>query len=107
VRDQAIRVSRTAFIAAITVGATGVVQSLVLLQRIGDLVSTSYGKILLWKIGGWIVLLCFGWYHRYRALPALSRNEAPDMSATLRYEMTVMTAVIIVAAFLSYAPLPQ
>lgn len=106
-REQAFRVSRMALVAAIAVGATGLLQSLLLVHSLHELIYTVYGRILFLKVVGWITLISFGGYHRYRALPAIDRPDAPDLRSSVRYEMTVMVVVFFVAAFLSYSPTPQ
>lgn len=105
--DEAHRVSRAALGAAILVVVTGTIESALLLTAPSDLVSTAYGQLLLAKVAGLVILIAFGWYHRSRTLPVLAVGEPLDISSSLRYEIAVMTAVIIVAGFLSYTPLPR
>jgi copper transport protein len=106
-REQAYRVSRTAMAAALAVGVTGILESILLLTSFNDLFYSAYGRLLLLKVAGWLTLLSFGWYHRYRALPTITTNEESDIRASLRSEISVMVVVILVAGFLSYTPLPK
>lgn len=106
-REQAFRVSRTAMLAAVAVGVTGILESILLLTSFNDLFFSAYGRILLLKVAGWLALLSFGWYHRYRALPTISTSEECDIRASLRSEIAVMVIVILIAGFLAYTPLPK
>jgi Putative copper export protein len=100
-------VSKLALIAAILVTVTGTVESALLLTAPSDLLFTGYGQIILVKCAGLALLVAWGGYHRFRSIPRLAAGLQRDMVLSLRYEIAVMTAVIVVAAFLSYAPLPR
>jgi putative copper export protein len=52
-------------------------------------------------------LIAFGWYHRFRSVPKISPDTAPDFISSLRYELALMTTVVIVAGFLAYTPTPR
>jgi putative copper export protein len=93
--------------AALAVGVTGILESILLLTSFNDLFYSAYGRLLLLKVVGWLTLLSFGWYHRYRALPTITTSEESDIRASLRSEIAVMVLVILVAGFLSYTPLPK
>jgi copper transport protein len=105
--QEAARVSNAAVIASIVVLATGVVESWLLLRGFSDLIFTSYGFLILAKSAGLAVLVGFGWHHRFRMLPRLSSERAPDFIRTLRYELALMATVVIVAGFLAYTPTPR
>lgn len=105
--QEAARVSNAALIASIMVLATGVGESWLLLRGFSDLTSTSYGFLILAKTAGLAGLIGFGWHHRFRALPRISPESATDFLRTLRYELALMTTVVIVAGFLAYTPTPR
>lgn len=107
ISDEAQAVSKVAFAAAVLVVATGTAESVLLLTAASDLIDTAYGRLLLAKVAGLAILIAFGWYHRSRAVPRLALDERLDITSSLRYEMAIMTAVILVAGFLSYTPLPR
>jgi copper transport protein len=104
---EAARVSNAAFFAAIGVIVTGVVEAMLLLTGLSDLTSTVYGALILAKIVGLLALIGFGWHHRFRSLPKLTSETSFDFTRTLRYELTVMVTVVIVAGFLAYSPTPR
>ena len=106
-RMHASFVSTLAFVAVILVSITGTAESLLLLTSPRDLVLTNYGRWILGKVAGLLILVIFGWHHRFRALPSLTDDEAHGMTVSLRMETAVMTATIIAAAFLSYTPIPR
>jgi copper transport protein len=106
-RAHAVRVSRVALAAFVVTAITGAVQSALLLTSPADLVATGYGRLILAKIVGLLLLGAFGAYHRFRAVPALAGDGRHRMTVSLRNEMMVMALVIIIAAFLSYTPLPR
>ena len=104
---EAARVSNAAFIATGVVLLTGVAETALLLRGFADLVTTSYGLLVLAKGIGLAALIGFGWHHRFRVMPRLSQENTPDFMRTLRYELTIMAVVVVVAGFLSYTPPPQ
>jgi copper transport protein len=105
--QETARVSNASFIAAIVVLFTGVVETSLLLHGFSELVSTAYGFLILAKTAGLAALIAFGWYHRFRILPKISQGNASDFIRTLRYELTVMATVVIIAGFLAYTPTPR
>ncbi len=104
---EAGRVSNAALIAAIVVTLTGVVETLILLPSLSDVYSTTYGGLILGKVVGLAVLVAFGAYHRLRGLPGLAADSSFDMTPVLRYEITVMVTVVMIAGFLAHTPLPR
>jgi Uncharacterized protein, homolog of Cu resistance protein CopC len=104
---ETARVSNAALFASLAVLLTGVAQSAIFLQSFSDLTSTSYGVLLLAKMTGLLVLIGFGWFHRFRVMPKLGSELSGDFVRTLRYEMTVMAVVVVIAAFLAYTPTPR
>jgi copper transport protein len=104
---ETARVSNAALFASMAVLLTGVAQSALFLPDFSSLTSTSYGLLLLAKIAGLLVLLGFGWHHRFRMMPKLGSELTGDFVRTLRYEMTVMAVVVVIASFLAYTPLPK
>lgn len=59
------------------------------------------------KAAGLGVLSAFGAYHRFRLLPALGEaGTASRLIGSVRRERLVLVAVLLVAGFLAYTPLP-
>ena len=108
-RGEAFRVSAVALWASILVAISGIAMSLLFLATPRDLVRSAYGIVLLAKVGGLLVLLGFGAYHRLSALPAM-RAEGTDQSAlatTVGRELAIMIVVVLLGGFLAYVPPPR
>lgn len=114
-RREAERVSGAALAAVIVVALSGAVQSLLFLPRLGALLTTPYGWILIWKMIGMAILIAFGAYHRYRVMPARALRPAvvralatSDLAWPTRLrrsvwrEVAVMGIVIMLGAWLAY-----
>lgn len=106
---DALRVSTTALVAAIVVTLSGVVQAWLFLPSPWDVLSSTYGAVLLAKIAGLLILIAFGVHHRYRILPRLAHDAAVSgrFTATLRSEIVVMSVVILLGGLLAYVSPPH
>ncbi len=106
---DALRVSTIALIAATIVILSGVVQAWLFLATPWDLFSSAYGAVLLAKILGFLILIAFGAYHRYRVLPRLASDSAASgrFAGTVRSELIVMVAVILLGGVLAYVSPPH
>lgn len=106
--EDAGRVSGVALWAAVAAAATGAVQAVVLVPRLGMLVTSPYGLLVGGKIAGFAALLAFGAHHRFRLLPALRAGAAADrLRRSAAREVVVLVAVIVVAGFLAHTPPPD
>ncbi len=95
-------VSAAALIAVVLIAASGVVQSLQFVSDLGAYTSTPYGRGLLVKWAGFLILVGFGAYHRFRAMPHLEEEgNVRVLRRMVRLETIVMLAVIMVAAWLA------
>lgn len=110
---EASRVSAVALGAVLLVSLSGVVQTALFLASPFDLVRSAYGAIVLAKSAGLIALVAFGAYHRYRVLPRLAQlaqvaqaSAADRLAVTMRRELAVMGAVILLGGLLSYTSPP-
>lgn len=103
--DEAKRVSSVAFISVIAVLASGLLQTVLFLNSPADLLNSGYGKLVIAKIIGLLILIGYGAYHRYSLLPRLNESGSA-LSASVRQEIAVMTIVILVGGFLAYVPPP-
>ena len=113
---EAQRVSSVALVAVIVVALSGFVQSFLFLPSVGALLTTAYGRLILAKVAGMVILIAFGAHHRYRVLPALGGVNAPasskylvagaDGAEVLRRsvwrEIGVMAIVIALGGLLAY-----
>jgi putative copper export protein len=102
---SAQRVSQFALAAAVTIAATGVLQTWLILDAFDQLLGSSYGLLVLAKTAGFAGLLAFGAYHRFRILPTIRVNgAAAGLSGSVRKELTLAAAVVVIAAVLSHVP---
>jgi copper transport protein len=106
---EASRVSSVALVAVIVVTASGLLQALLFLPSPLDVFHSAYGAIVLAKIAGVLVLIGFGAFHRYRALPGLTSIEGSRgrLASSLRSEIAVMILVVLVGGLLAYVPPPS
>lgn len=107
----ALRVSSAALLASATILVTGVVQDVLYVPSIGALFSSTYGTLLLAKTGGFLALVGFGAYHRFRLIPALtadgeSDGEGTHLRRSVRLELLVIVVVVLVAVALAQVPPP-
>jgi copper transport protein len=106
-RDDALRVSRVALAAVVVIALTGTLQVLLFLPSPRDLVASTYGLLVLGKLAGLGVLVAFGARNRFRLLPPLTAGGPPSaLRRAVSAETLVMTAVILLAAFLGYVAPP-
>lgn len=95
-------VSGGALLSVILITASGLVQSA---QFVGDFAayaSTPYGRGVLGKWAGLIVLVGFGAWHRSRLIPRFERDRAAGgLRRTVRLETIIMLAVVLLAAWLA------
>ena len=100
-------VSRFSALATVAVAAivlTGIVQSIVYLERLGQLLDTAFGRAILIKSALFVVILAAGWFNRTRLLPRLPAAGV-TLRRVLRGELAVGLLVIAVTgALASYAP---
>jgi copper transport protein len=105
---EARRVSNVALIAVILVLLSGIIQIRFFLQQPSDLIHSSYGRLASLKIIGLLALIGLGAFNRYLLLPAMDDSTTrPALSRTVRQEIAIMTALIIIGGFLAYVPTPS
>ena len=101
------RFSAVATVCFVVMAVSGVVNALVRVQ-IGDLVDTTYGRLVVAKIVALVILGAFGWAQRRRALPALQKDPA-GRGNLIRFagaEAMVFAATIGLAVGLGRTPPP-
>ena len=80
---------------------TALIASWLRLNAVSDLWTTSYGQILLFKIGLVLVALAWGGIHHTFVRPRLERGETPPgVGRSLLGESVVALAVLFAAAVL-------
>jgi copper transport protein len=106
-RIEARRVSSVALISVIVIVLSGLLQTFFFLNTPGDLVHSQYGRLVLAKMIGLIILIGFGAYNRYGLLPQLDATNGPKrLSRSVKMEIAVLTLIILIGGFLAYEPTP-
>jgi putative copper export protein len=106
-RREARRVSSIALITVIAIFLTGALETLLFLNSPGDLIHSAYGKLVLAKFIGLLILVAYGAYNRIRLLPRLDdQGTSTRLARSVRQELIVVTAVILIGGFLAYVPTP-
>lgn len=101
------RFSALALVCFVTMGVTGVLNAAVRLDP-GDLVSSTYGRLVLAKAAALAVLGVFGWLQRRKAVAALALDPT-DRAPLVRIagaEVLLLAATIGLAVGLSRTPPP-
>jgi copper transport protein len=105
--EGARRISSLAFGSVLVVLATGVLQSVLFLPRLDALTSSTYGRLILVKVAGLLVLVFFGAFHR-RIVPRLDTTVARRrLRGSVRFEIVVMIAVSVVGGLLAAIAPPR
>ncbi len=95
-------VSAAALFAVVLIAASGALQSFQFVDYLGAYTSTPYGRGLLVKWAGFLILVGFGAYHRFRVMPQLeAERNGHALQRIVRFETIVMLAVVVVAAWLA------
>ena len=106
-RIEARRVSFAALIALIAVAGTGITQTLLYIDWPWDLTGSMYGRLVMAKITGLLILILLGAYNRFSLVPNLDDSrKGRKLSRSVTQELVVMFAIIVISGFLAYVPLP-
>ena len=101
------RISSLALMSVIFVVATGVLQGFLFLPRVAALTDSTYGRVVLAKCAGLLVLVVFGAFHR-RIVPRLDTTIARRrLRGSVRLEIVVMLAVSIAGGLLAAIAPPR
>ena len=103
--ELVVRFSKLASIALVSVVAAGGVMAFLVLDSVGELTGTQWGKILLLKTAAVGIAMLGGAFNHFRLLPALELDpESPELLAELRSiviaEAIMLVFVITVTAWL-------
>ncbi|HWL40817.1 MAG TPA: copper resistance protein CopC [Gemmatimonadaceae bacterium] len=106
-RIEARRVSSAALIAFIVVAGSGLAQTLIFLD-LPDLFSTDYGRTVLGKITGLLILMLLGGYNRFRLVPNLDDSrKGRKLSRSATQGLLVMLALVLISGVLANIPVPK
>ncbi len=104
-RTAAQRISRIAVFAVITIAGTGIIQTLAALPAVTSVFTTTYGRLILAKTAGLVVLGLLGFRNQFSLLPALEEETgAGRLRRSVMWEMLVMALIFVLAALLAYVP---
>ena len=104
-RTAAQRISRIAVFAVITIAGTGIIQTLAALPAVTSVFTTTYGRLILAKAAGLVVLGLLGFRNQFSLLPALEEEMgAGRLRRSVMWEMLVMALIFVLAALLAYVP---
>jgi copper transport protein len=108
------RFSPLALGAVAAIAVTGVIQAYIDVRSFHGLLHTTYGTLILVKVGLLLALIGLGWVNHARMIPALERVVGDGRSPggigalarrTMRGELALMLGVFgVTAALISYAP---
>jgi copper transport protein len=104
-----LRFSTLGGYALLTVGLAGLGMSLLIVDGPSDYLSTTWGRVLMVKVGLVLVAACFGAYNHFRLLPALEKDGEDNRAAgrartVIGVEVVLLMAVAMVTVFLTWAP---
>ena len=106
-RIEARRVSFAALLAVIAVATSGVIQAVLFMNWPGDLLTTDYGRLVVAKIAGLLILTLLGAYNRYRLVPQIDDSrKATKLSRSVMQELVIMAAILLISGFLANVPAP-
>jgi copper transport protein len=101
------RISSLALMSVIAVVATGVLQGFLFLPRLAALTDSTYGRLILVKAAGLLILVFFGAFHR-RIVPRLDTTIARRrLRGSVRLEIVVMLAVSVAGGLLAAIAPPR
>lgn len=101
------RFSPLALACLVTVGASGVLSAAVRLTRPSEVVTTSYGQLLLVKTAVLAAVAVAGLMHRRRAIPALVAGQRRPFLRVAVAETLLFAAAVGAAVALSRTPAPR
>ena len=100
-------VSSAALVSFVVVAVTGAGQALLLLGSLGAFVQTSYGRLVLVKATGLLLLAAFGYLHRRMIALVPEGGDARALGRSVVVETLVFIALILVSGALAFAQLPE
>jgi copper resistance protein D len=108
--DIVNRFSAVSFVCVAILASSGLVNSWYMLRRVSDLVESTYGRVLLFKIGLFCVMVALAAYNRFRLKPRLSTDARGKIAAQLRVtvaaEVIFGIIVVLVVGWLGMLPPP-
>ncbi len=100
------RFSRLALVCFVAVAASGVLNAYIRIGTLGDLFTTRYGGLVLFKTAALLVLGWFGYRHRARTVPLAAAGDRRAFFRLAAAELAVMAIAVGLAVALSRSPTP-
>lgn len=100
----AARYSRLAIIGFVLVAASGLFNTLIRLTTPTQMLTDTYGRIMLVKTAALAALAYIGWRHRRRTLPVLQAGDRCPFTRLAIIEFVLFAAVIGISAALTRTP---
>jgi putative copper export protein len=101
------RVSKAALYSLLLILLSGIIQIRFFINMPSELLVSYYGRLALAKIAGFVILLGYGGFNRYRAMPALVSDQTGNsLKRSVSQEIVVMAALILIGGLLAYVPTP-
>ncbi|MGI9665720.1 MAG: copper resistance CopC/CopD family protein [Acidimicrobiia bacterium] len=97
-----LRFSRVATIALALVALAGTLLALMILDSPADLLDTSWGRLLMVKVGLVVVAAGIGAYNHFRVVPSLTNGGigTHTLEQTVRTEAIILSVVVAISAVL-------
>lgn len=89
-----------------TLAATGVIAAVIRIGSWSAVTGSAYGRILLWKLGGVVLILLVGAYNWRRLRPAMDAERVGTLRRTATAELALGFVVLILTAWLVATPPP-
>lgn len=103
---EVLRVSSMALVSVIAILATGLLQSWFFLNSPSDLLRSSYGRLVIAKIVGLVILIGYGVYNRFSLLPAFAVGGGLKLRRSIKQEIFFISVLALIGGFLAYIPPP-
>ena len=100
-----LRFSRVATAAVVAVGGAGLALTLAIIDDPGDIVSTTWGRLLLVKVALVLVAAAIGAYNHFVVVPRMGRapgsaEDRATLGRTVTIEAALLLTVVVVTAAL-------
>ncbi len=100
---ESLRVSSYALVAVIGVLLSGLLQAILFLNAPADLLHYTYGKLVIAKIVGLLILIGYGANNR-ALLRQYSTGGETKLLRSVRQEIVLISILILIGGFLAYLP---
>jgi len=93
-----VRFSRSAVVALIVVALAGLALTWTILESLSDLVSTSWGRLLLVKVGLVASAAVMGGYNHFKVMPRLDQDSIDEATSDQLRRIVMIEALVLAGA---------